>query len=373
MFELEKIKSEVNRKYVQKHLRDIEVRGLSERRRQDVYMRLRRILNKYIKNRDFFKLSQEEVEDLAIALQKNLKSWHSIASYVSTLRRFIRVNLDLESNEAIPKQFRALRTPANRSKYKIFKDVEDIITPEQAFRLVNNAKNRRDAFIFMVLLDCGLRPHELMKAERKDIECVKDSYWYIRVPAGTKTGFRKVRMILSIPFADDYLKILPKKQNTKLVDISQTTLIQMIKGIADVNPYALRHSSASFYAKYLNEAELCERYGWIIGSKQTRTYVHLSQKELDAKLDKTIRLNNGHSEENDLQKLSPKFCLNCGSYSNFDSVNCRVCKQSLDPKDEIIRETKDKIAVEVTKRFIKIHPKEFEEIANKFGASVEWD
>jgi integrase/ribosomal protein L40E len=366
------IKNQINAKHLERHKRQMDIEGLSERRKRDVCTRMRKIFNDYIPDKDFFKLSQEELENITLKLKDNLNSYYSIESYIQTMRRFIRIILELDSSESLPKKYRCIRVPRNNGKYKVFRGVEEIITPAQAFEYVKKAKNKRDAFIFMILLDAGLRPHELLKTKRRNLIRNELNYWYIQIPKDTKTGFRKVRLIFSIPFVEDYLKTLPKNQNNKLIDFSQERLVRIIKEIGKITPYILRHSSASFYASYLNEAELCERYGWVPGSKQVRTYVHLSQKQVDDKLNKVIRLNNGKGEPDDLEKLQPKFCLNCYSYSNYDSTHCRSCKQTLDPSEKLKQDKLDKVAYESAKELFKINPQRFEEIANGIGIELNY-
>jgi len=362
--------NQVNKKYLEKHLKQATIEGLSERRKKDIYMRMRKILSEYIPDKDFFELSKEEIDEITINLQNNLNSYYSIESYIQTIRRFIRVNLDLDSSESLPKKYKGLRVPKNKSKYKMFKGVEEILTPAQAFEFVKNTKTKRDAFIFMLLIDAGLRPHELLKAKRRDIIKNNLNYWYIQVPKASKTGFRKVRLVLSIPYVEDYFKTLPEDPNKQLIEFTHERLVKIIKEIGKVTPYVLRHSSASFYATYLNEAELCERYGWIPGSKQVRTYVHLSQKQMDTKLNKVLNIDSEGDEKDDLEKLQPKFCLNCGSYSDHSLGVCRVCKQILDPKEKVKKERLDEIAYASAKTLYKIDPVKFGEIASGFGIEL---
>ena len=370
MFKFEDVGHEGNRKNLKKHIRHAELQGLSDRRKRDIFVRMKKILNGYSKNRDFFELSKEDYEDISIELQKTMKSYYSISSYIKTIRRFVRVILELESSESLPRKFRGLRCPRDKGKYKMFKGVDDIITPSQAFEMVNNAKNKRDAFIFMVLVDTGLRPHELLKLKRRDIIKNELNYWYVQVPKDTKTGFRRVRLIFSIPYVEDYLNHIKDDPNIDLIGFSSERLVKIIREMGNITPYILRHSSASFYARYLNEAELCERYGWIAGSKQVRTYVHLSQKQVDDKLNKVLNINNCDESDN-LEKLQPKFCLNCASYSNHDSKICSVCKQTLDIAEKIRKDKMDGVAYKSATELYKVDPKRFIEIASSFGVSFD--
>ena len=40
-----------------------------------------------------------------------------------------------------------------------------------------------------------------------------------------------------------------------------------------VTPQVLRHSSATYYTKYLNHFQLCYRYGWSMTSKMPERYI----------------------------------------------------------------------------------------------------
>jgi integrase len=370
--DLSKVKSAINRKYLDNYLRQCEVVGRSERRKQDIYLRLRKISNDYINGKDFKKLTRRDFENISIALQKNLNSFHSIKSYVATIKVFARFLEKKVSSQSLPDKYLGLQTPRDTSKYKMFRGVDEIITPKEAFEYSKNATTKRNAFAFMILIDCGLRPHELLKAKRKDIIVDESNYWYIKVPHGTKTGFRKVRIVFAIPFVDDYLKVLPSNSETKLIDITENRLIKIVKKMSEgrVTPYLLRHSSISFYASYLNEAMLCERYGWVVGSKQTQCYVHLTQKQINERLNKTLKQVNGNGERDDLEKIEPQFCLNCNSYSNHNEKYCRVCRKPLDLDEVNKRERMDEIAYKSAERLLIIEPEEFKKIAKGFGVEL---
>ena len=45
--------------------------------------------------------------------------------------------------------------------------------------------------------------------------------------------------------------------------------------------YLLRHSRATHLCKYVTESQLCVFFGWTIGTKVVRRYIHLSGKDLD--------------------------------------------------------------------------------------------
>ncbi|MFH1839627.1 MAG: hypothetical protein ABH849_00585 [Nanoarchaeota archaeon] len=370
--DLTKIENETNRQYVKEFVRIMKVRGLSERRIKDCYMRLRTILNRYVKDKDFKKLSKKDFEDLSIELQKTLKSWHSLSSYISTVKVFARFLENKKSNQNLPDKYYGLEVPKNKAKYKKFKGIESIIDPEEAFKFVNNAQTKRDAFIFMVLFDAGLRPHELMKAKRKHLQVndkINPPHYYFLVPEGTKTGMRKVRLWFSIPFVDNYLTTLPEDPETPLCGIGGESIIRIVKYVTKnkITPYCLRHSSISFWGPHLPTSVVCQRYGWTQGTKQLRTYMHISQKQEDDSMNKAVKIETG---EDVLDKLKPKFCTNCNHYNNYNETNCRYCKLPLDIDERLKVERLNKIGYASAQKLIEIDKKTFLEIARSYDVII---
>ena len=48
-----------------------------------------------------------------------------------------------------------------------------------------------------------------------------------------------------------------------------------------VDPHHFRHSRATYLANYLTEAQMCEWFGWVRGSRVPGRYVHLSSRDID--------------------------------------------------------------------------------------------
>jgi hypothetical protein len=53
-----------------------------------------------------------------------------------------------------------------------------------------------------------------------------------------------------------------------------------------VMPYLFRHSAATRDARLgFTEAQLCMKYGWVLGSKMPRVYLHMSNTDLYEKIE----------------------------------------------------------------------------------------
>jgi integrase len=361
----------INEKYLIKHLRYCELEGLSPRRKKDVFIRMRNILINYIPNKkDFFELDKKEYEDITIKLQKNLKSYYSIKSYIATIRKFIRVNLDLESSDSLPKKYSSLKAPRQKGKYKLFKGADEMLSLKEVIEASKRAKNYRDAAALMLLFE-GLRPHELLKLRYNDIKKNELNYWYADISSNTKTGARRIRLIISIPAVQDYIETINQEGNLRLFNFSSEYLIKLIKGLCSRTPYILRHSAITLWSQDLTESELSERFGWIIGTAQMKVYIHLSQKQLDRSIDRALNKISGEREQTDMEKYQPKICMTCRKYNIYKRDICDRCQRPLNLNEMDKREKLDKISYKCAEKLHKINPDIFEGICNSFGIRLE--
>ncbi len=84
--------------------------------------------------------------------------------------------------------------------------------------------------------------------------------------------------------------------------------------------HLFRHSRATFLASYLTEAQLCVRFGWVQGSEQPGTYVHLSGRDADDAILELYGMK--RNARKDIGLLRPKPCAACKLVNAF---NCEVC------------------------------------------------
>lgn len=96
-----------------------------------------------------------------------------------------------------------------------------------------------------------------------------------------------------------------------------------------VNPHHFRHSRATLLAKKLTEANLCEYMGWIQGSKEASTYVHLSGRDTDKAI---LAMHGLINEEEKKDKFKPRVCPRCKTINDPASNFCSGCSLGLDEK-----------------------------------------
>jgi integrase/recombinase XerD len=147
------------------------------------------------------------------------------------------------------------------------------------------------------LYEAGARPEEFLRLTNIDIKL--DTNGAILFLRG-KTGERRVRIVSFAKLLQQWLEIHPLKDrhqfpiwisqainymNTPLGLRGAQKIIQeaLLKANLDKHKrlYLLRHSRATHLCKHLTEAQMCVFFGWDIGTKVVRRYIHLFGKDLD--------------------------------------------------------------------------------------------
>jgi len=109
----------------------------------------------------------------------------------------------------------------------------------------------------------------------------------------------------------------------------------MLKEVAEktglkkpVNPHNFRHSRSTELAKLFTESQLCEYLGWVQGSKEAATYVHLSGRDMDTAV---LRMHGIiDREEEEKSKFITITCPRCKTKNTPGSKFCSNCSLGLD-------------------------------------------
>ena len=200
---------------------------------------------------------------------------------------------------------------------------KQLLTMDEILKLADNTTNLRDRAIIMTLYETGARIGELMGLTIKDIDFGRELS-HVEIPEEGKTGSRRIPIRLCQTSIANWLQEHPDRENPNAPlfcglwskrrgqSINYRTIYEMLRDTfkrANIkkpfNPHHFRHSRATELAKHLTEARLCQHMGWIIGSKEARTYVHLSGKDLDSGYRKMYGLPVDEQEE----KVGGRVCL----------------------------------------------------------------
>jgi len=238
-----------------------------------------------------------------------------------------------------PDEVRWIHSVLRRSQRRMLP--EALLSEEQVAQMINACKSVRDRAIIAVLYDSGCRVGEIRTMRIKSVAFDK---YGAKIHVKGKTGERSLRLTISVPILATWFNMHPQRDDPEAplwpnnrtghpmrYSALQTLMPRIAKraGIKTrVFPHLFRHSRATFLASYLTEAQLCARFGWIQGSEQPGTYVHLSGRDAD---DAILELYGMMRESNeDIKLLLPKPCSNCQVMNAFTCSVCVGCGSPLD-------------------------------------------
>ena len=330
---------------------DLLLEELTEKRRMNYIQRLR-VSARWIPD-SFLNPDKNDIRKIMIKLSDGYSDWTK-NTYLKMLKKFYRKTLAKEKFEDL---FDGVKI--KQPKPKVLQS--DLITQSEMDKIIDNCKNSRDRAIFSTLYDSGCRIGELLLMKIKSVNF--DNYGAnLEVPLETKTGTRTVRIIgNSIPYLTAWLDSHPDRNNPEAplfcnlsdsirgramtYDDVHKALGKILKraGITrKINPHLFRHTRASILAsKPLAASVFEDQMGWIHGSKQTQTYVHLSGKQQDLAILKAYGVN---VEEDTGSENLPKKCPRCSNSNPYNSTKCRICWMPL-TTDEAIKQIEKENAI----------------------------
>jgi len=265
-----------NSKITKEFLRDLTIRGLTERRKKKYTILIKKL------HFNFSHLTKHNVDNFFFYLIGSDLADETKFDYWCMFRIFVKwMKPKIDTTE-----YRL------RFKKKI-KMPEEILTLDEVRKILLSSKTLRNRALISLLYDSGCRPGELLTLQRKDVIFDDDG---LIVFFNGKTGPRRVRIITTLD-SDKFLKehIDICNQDFIFNNLSIERLDQIVKEQAQkigihkrVYSYIFRHSRATHLAKHLTEQQLKVYLGWAMASKMVAIYVHLSGRDMD---DRVMELN----------------------------------------------------------------------------------
>jgi hypothetical protein len=222
---------------------------------------------------------------------------------------------------------------------------EELLNEEEIKRMIDHCVCARERALISVLYESGCRIGEVGTMKIKSIAC--DEYG-MKIMVSGKTGARRVRLINSVPYLQEWLNEYPYDKNPDNcvwakrdgLPITYSRLVAIIKDIAiragikkRIYPHLFRHSRATYLAKHLTEAQMKDYLGWTQSSKMAAIYVHLSGRDTDMAI---LKLNGVKVEqESDNEVLKPKGCPRCKTTNEATNKFCKICGMVLDEQMKI--------------------------------------
>ena len=304
-----------------------------------------------ILNKDFMKASKEDIEQVVYEIESRDFSEWTKHDYRITIKKFYKWLKG--DGEEYPPEVKWIKSKRNGKNHKL---PEELITLDEVKALVEAAENPRDKAMFLTLYESGARVGELLNMKIKHVQF--DKYGALIMLNG-KTGMRRIRLIASVPAISAWLNAHPFKKDPEAwlwcslatnyygKRLSYALFDRILKrtvkkaGIKKkIHSHLFRHSRATELAKNLTEAQLCQVMGWVQGSKQAATYVHLSQRDTDKAILSMYGLL--EKEEKEKGRLVAIKCPRCG-HDNYPGARfCYYCGMALDVKAAMEAEERDK-------------------------------
>jgi len=341
--EIEKIKNSDNRnkesllRYYEQSIAD----GLSPSRIRKRIYTMRRL--SCMLGKRFEDATKEDIVRLVAGIeQRNISPW-SKHDYKVILKQFYRWVRGKDRDET-PPEVKWIRS-SKKIPSKLLK--KDLVTAEEANRIVECADNIQDKALFSVLFDSGRRLGEVLGLRIRDVE-FDDIGAKLRVSG--KVGSDIVRICASAPRLAIWLDNHPNRNNPESPlwiikrkgSVKQMSYAAMRKRLNDaakkagitkrVWPYLFRHSRITSASKNLTYSQMCHVFGWKQGSDMPQFYIHLAGDDRDEaflKMNGLEAVNNCRSETT---VYVPTVCPRCKRNNSPDAKYCNGCGLAFDLK-----------------------------------------
>jgi site-specific recombinase XerD len=264
----------------------------------------------------------------------------------ATYRLYLRQFYKWHGNKKLVKALPVTRKDMMRTKPI---NTGDLLTKEDIASMVKVASSFRDQAVIAVLYETAARVSEFLGLTVGDV--VFDKFGAFFSVSG-KTGTRRIRIIESVPYLQQWMQTLDSKKRDAPLWQSRETPHEALSigGVARIlrtnakkagitkpcNPHWLRHSRLTETAKFLVDAKNKLFAGWTPDSRMSGIYVHLSGSDLDEDLLKASGVK--VSEKVETSPMAPKKCRRCETVNPGISEFCLKCGLPFD-ESKVIEST----------------------------------
>jgi integrase len=282
---------------------------------------------------------REDIEAVIHDMESSEYSPRTKLDFKASVKRFYKW---LNGGEEYPECVRWIKTGMRKNNDTL---PADLLTEDEAKKLIQACQNPRDRAIVALLWESGCRVGELLTLHIKHASFGEN---LTRITVHGKTGSRRVPLIDSTPYLAEWLDNHPARDEPdaplwvgigtvgRSKRLEYAALRKMLRSVAGkagikkkVNPHNFRHSRATMLANHLTEAQMNQYFGWATGSDMPSTYVHLSGRDVDDAILKMRGLSKAEDEEVE-SSLAPKPCPRCSLTNKATGKFCTRCGAILD-------------------------------------------
>lgn len=352
--------SEENKEILSKFKRDLSTEGYSKARIHKLLTHLK-IIAEWA-SWDFDEADEEDLRDAVEWIQERDLAPQTKLDYKVVIKRFYKW---MNGDEEHPEMVKWIKTTGRYTDRKL---PEDLLEEDDVLNLLDHTKNRRTAAFMSILWETGARAGELLDLE---IRHLQDHEYGYKIVINGKTGPRRLPLITSVPHINRWLDKHPLKDdrnaplwvevhtqdhgNGKEVGAkaSYHALKRDVERTAEragvdkpVNFHHWRHSRATFLANRFTEAQMCEWFGWVQGSRMPGKYVHLSGRDIDSAYG---AMHGKVTKEDQEVKTRPRKCNRCAFENRPEARFCDRCGSPVSPEVILeLEETEDQVSEEAT-------------------------
>lgn len=238
---------------------------------------------------------------------------------------------------------------------------EDLLTEEEMSRMVAATDSPMWKALLGVLFECGLRPGEALNMRVRDV--VRNGNKY-KLHVSGKTGPRVAYLYKNQALLESWLKIHTAKQDTSPLwlteqgkPITLETLGVVYHKISNRGrikrrnwPYLARHTRLTQIYRDHGSIIGSKLAGHVVGSREVRTYLHLSESDVEAALDAA----NGVIET--AKPVDFQRCPACNAVNPYGEIFCvvKACGAPLNAAGSLVREDDKSQEAELLKRFTEL-------------------
>ena len=256
------------------------------------------------------------------------------------LRKLYRFIRGITKNGQYPPEVEwiSIAIPNNHKKLP-----EELLTEEEILRIVQKCGTLRDKALIAVLSESGCRIGEIGSMKIKHVSFEK---YGARITVGGKTGMRKILVINSAPYLQEWINQHPTNENpssylwcgNNTEAISYARICCILKtavkkaGIKKrVYPHLFRHSRATLLANKMSDSGLKNYLGWTQSSKMAGIYIHMSGKDTDEAI---LEMSGIEIKKEKVESsIKPKKCLKCKTVNEATNKFCKICGFPLEKEE----------------------------------------
>ena len=284
---------------------------------------------------------REAVKQIVSWIHSTYDNKETNRDYRVAIKKFGRIMTD-ENGEEPPESMAFISSNTARDYHPEPDPTQMLDWEDDVLAMIDTTRNARDAALFALQFDAGLRSGELEALAPTDFA---DSEYSLKVHVDGKRGQRSIDLIPSIPYVRRWLNEHPAPDDPSVSlwcdsqgeSLNYDSWLKIFKRAGEragiekpVTPTAFRKSNASWLARQGANAALIEdRQGRTRGSKHVARYVARFGGAAEAEY---ARMHGIDVEEDDgPAEIGPITCPRCERETPRDKPLCMWCSQALSP------------------------------------------